>query len=450
MFHQQKGVPMIECINKYENLISEAFDYIWLNPETGFKEVKTSKYLEESFESLGYNLIKAGDIPGFYTVIDTGRPGPEVLILGEMDALLCSEHPDADSETGAVHCCGHSAQCAALLGIAAVLKTPRALDDLCGRIRLCAVPAEELIELEYRTMLKESGVITYLGGKLEFLYRGYFDGVDLAFMVHVSTRSEFHVRRRSVGCLIKEITYKGVSAHAGCSPWNGCNALYAATQGLSSVNAIRETFRESDVIRVHSIITNGGDAVNAIPDNVCLESQVRSSNYNGMKEANKKINRALCGAALSMGTNIEIKDLPGHAPLVNADGMIKIAQEASLNVFGKPTVLNDTIGSGCTDMGDLSNIMPVVYLTIPGAIGNLHGSDFKITNPEMACIGAAKWQLAMLELLLKENATRAEQILREYKPMFASKEAYLEYLDDFYSDGCRINYREDGIAEIKL
>ena len=67
-------------------------------------------------------LTYAEGITGFYTVIDTGREGPTVLILGELDSLVCFEHPDAAPVTGAVHCCGHSAQSAALLGVAAALK----------------------------------------------------------------------------------------------------------------------------------------------------------------------------------------------------------------------------------------------------------------------------------------------------------------------------------------
>lgn len=437
-------------VNKHRDLILKAHEFIWSNPETGFREVKTSLYLEAAFEELGYNLIKAENIPGFYTVVDTGRPGPEVLVLGELDALICADHPDADSQTGAVHCCGHSAQCAALLGVAAVLRNPEFLENLCGRIRLCAVPAEELIELEYRTKLKKEGKITYFGGKPEFLYRGYFNGVDMAFMVHTTPDNVFRVRRGGVGCIVKSITYKGTAAHAGGRPWDGCNALYAATQGISAVNAIRETFRESDIIRVHQIITNGGDAVNAIPDNVVLENQVRGSNFDAIKEANKKVNRALCGAALSLGANIEINDMPGYAPLVNAEGLIEIAKEASYTAFGKETLYFETLSSGCTDMGDLSTIMPVAHLLIPGATGTSHGIDFKISDPDTACVDSAKWQLAMLTLLLKDNAARARKIIENYNPLFDSKEAYFKYIDDFNCEGLRIKYRDDGVAEIKL
>ena len=174
------------AVDKYRDLILEAERYIWKNPETGYKEVKTSKYLAEQFEKLGYKLTYADGITGFYTVIDTGREGPEVLVLGELDSIICPAHPEADPVTGAVHSCGHNAQCAALLGVAAALTDEKVLSNLSGRIRLCAVPAEELLEIEYRSRLMKEGKIKYFGGKPEFLHRGYFDGVDIAFMVHTS------------------------------------------------------------------------------------------------------------------------------------------------------------------------------------------------------------------------------------------------------------------------
>ena len=88
-----------------------------------------------------------------------------------------------------VHGAGAGAETAlfALLGIAAALKTPGALDGLSGSIKLCAVPAEELLEIEYRTELKNKGIIKYFGGKSEFLHRGYFDGVDCGSLTNTYT-----------------------------------------------------------------------------------------------------------------------------------------------------------------------------------------------------------------------------------------------------------------------
>ena len=120
----------IQAVDKNKELILSALDYIWKNPETGYRETKTSEYLAKEFEKLGYDLVKAEDIPGFYTDLDTKRPGPVVLVLGELDSLICAEHPEADSDTGAVHCCGHAAQVAALLGLAAALKEPGVIDNM--------------------------------------------------------------------------------------------------------------------------------------------------------------------------------------------------------------------------------------------------------------------------------------------------------------------------------
>ncbi len=436
------------AVDKHRTLILEAERYIWKNPETGYKEFKTSKYMEDKFTELGYDIVKADGITGFYTVIDTKREGPELLILGELDSVICPAHPEADPITGAVHSCGHNAQCAALLGIAAALKEPGMLDGLCGRIRLCAVPAEELLEIEYRAKLRQEGKIKYFGGKSEFLSRGYFDGVDLAFMVHTSVH--FAATNGSVGCLAKSIIYKGVASHAGGSPWNGVNALYAANCGINAVNALRETFKESDLIRFHPIITHGGDMVNAIPETVVIETYVRGKTFDAITENNQKINRALTGAALSLGANIEIIDIPGYAPLLNDKGMMDVAKEAA--EIAMPNVefhYSTGVSTGSTDMGDLSCIMPVVHPYALGGQGKSHGNDYQIVDPEAACVTNAKWQITMISLLLGNGAERAKKIVEEYKPLFATKEEYLAYVDALNSSGDRIVYNDDGTANVK-
>ena len=439
---------IVEAVEKNKALILEAERYIWANPETGYKEFKTSKYMEDKFIELGYDIVKADGITGFYARLETGREGPEVLILAELDSIICPAHKEADPTTGAVHSCGHNAQCAALLGVAAALKEPGILDDLSGNIRLCAVPAEELLEIEYRSKLKAEGKIKYYGGKSEFLYRGYFDGVDLAFMVH--TANSYSVRGGSVGCMAKSIIYKGVAAHAGGSPWNGRNALYAATCGIQAVNSIRETFKESELIRVHPIITHGGDMVNAIPEEVRLESYVRGSSFEAIESANKKVNRALVGAAYSIGTNIEIIDIPGYAPLINDEGMVEVAKDAYALVDPDGTFdVSDVMGTGSTDMGDLSCVMPVVHPYSAGARGKGHGNDYEIYDPEEACVKCAKWQLAMVKVLLGDSAERAKKIVADFVPLFESKEAYLDYVDGLNASGDRIIYNEDGTASLR-
>ena len=299
MLKQERMEQLMNLVAGQRELMFAAERHIWQNPETGYREWKTNEYMKEAFEKMGYTLTMAGNIPGFYTDLDTGRPGPKLLIMGEMDSLIVSTHPECDPETGFVHACGHHAQSAALLGIAAALKQPGALDGMCGSIRLMAVPAEELIEIGYREGLRQEGIIKYFGGKVEFMHRGYMDGCDLALLVHTSggEKETISLTPGSNGCVTKNINFVGVSSHAGGAPHMGVNALYAANLAMNAVNALRETFQEKDMIRFHPIITKGGGAVNAIPNDVRVESYVRGASVEAIVANNAKINRALAASA---------------------------------------------------------------------------------------------------------------------------------------------------------
>ena len=441
---------IVSAVEKNRKLILDAERYIWQNPETGFREVKTTKYMAEKFEGLGYELTFAEGITGFYTVIDTGIPGPEILIFGELDSVICPNHPESDKETGAVHSCGHNAQCATLLGIAAALKEPEVLKGLCGKIKLCAVPAEELLEIEYRTELINQGKIKHFSGKKEFLSRGYFDTSDIAFMVHTTTAPHFSSLLGSIGCLAKQVIYKGVASHAGGAPWDGKNALYAATLGINACNAVRERFKDSDAIRFHPIVTSGGSMVNAIPETAIIETYVRGMTFEAIEKANKDINQALCGAALSIGTNVEILDFPGYSPLVIPRALLDLAKNSFNKLFpNEKFIASEIFSTGSTDMGDMSCIMPTLHPYAPGAVGTDHGCDYYIKNPEKACVQNAMWQLQILTSLLENGAVKALEIINNYKPKFKTKAEFLKYQDSLFSKGNRIEYTS-GEARIKL
>ena len=127
-------LDVLNLIDEYKELILQAERHIWANPESGYKEFKTTEYMIEQFEKLGYKVTRPDNITGFYTTVDTGREGPTVLILAELDSLINFMHPQCDKKTGAVHNCGHHAQCAAMLGIAGALTKKEVLDKLCGKI----------------------------------------------------------------------------------------------------------------------------------------------------------------------------------------------------------------------------------------------------------------------------------------------------------------------------
>lgn len=438
-------------VNNHRELLQNTFDFIWTHPETGYKEWQTNAHLKEAFENLGYTLTEAGDIPGFYAEADTGRPGPCVLVMGELDALNCPNHPD--QVDGKAHACGHCAQATALLGIAAALAEPGALDGLCGKVRLMAVPAEELIEIGYRDELRKAGKIHYFGGKPEFLRRGLMDGVDLAVMIHTASMLPPHTGRingGSNGMVAFTATFHGVPAHAGGAPDKGVNALYAASQALTAINALRETFRDEDHIRVHPIMPAGGAAVNIIPDTAVLESFVRGADMDSILAVKKKVDRAIAGSAAAIGAGVTISTRPGYYVRKDDPGMDMVMKQAMEEELETVLYEPDSWGSGSTDMGDLTAVMPALHPYISGASGHGHGNDYVISSFDSAVMDSARVQVRFVELLLENDAAKAKEILANFTPIFKTKEDYFALMDALIADKDAVVYNEDGTVTLDV
>ena len=169
----------------------------------------------------------------------------------------------------------------------------------------------------------------------------------------------------------------------GAHPYDGINALYAANLGLNAINALRETFKDEEHVRVHPIITRGGETANASPADVTLECYVRGLSNDVIFSVNNKVNRALAGAALSMGGNVLISDRHGASPLVNDMNLLKVAETVMKEIVDSEEDIEfiDEIRAGCTDMGDISAVMPAIHPYIGGAEGRTHA----ITTYSKSC-----------------------------------------------------------------
>lgn len=444
---------IINNVDAHKQMICDAERWLWAHPQTGFTEWEANAYMAEKFQEMGYELTMAGNVPGFYTDIDTGKPGPKLCIMSELDALDIAGHPE--SVNGMTHCCGHHAQGAAMLGIAAALKAPGALDGLSGVIRLMVVPAEEMIQLAFRENLRKEGVIGYMGGKVEFMARGYFDDVDLALMVHGTAAGEgeaydFSCGLGNNGCMAKTIRFKGKSSHAGGAPHLGINAQYAAMLGLQACNDLRETLQEKDTVRFHPILMGANCAVNIIPDEMKIESYVRGKTLEAMKRENKKFNRALTGAALAMGAGVELCDRPGYSPEIHDRAFMELVEQCCVDLAGKDRVVFDyeAWSTGSSDFGDLTCVMPGVQFNAAGITGVLHGIDFQVADANRLCVNSAKAQLFVVDALLSEDAAKAKEIVANYKPQFGSIKEYLDAINDLVLDKDAVVYDENGNATV--
>ena len=319
-----------------------------------------------------------------------------------------------------------------MLAVAIGLQAEGVLLELNGEVVIFAVPAEEYVEIDYRNKLREEGKIKYLGGKQQLIYEGAFDDIDMAMQMHVETAKaetgEMGLGSTSNGFIGKLINYHGKAAHAAGAPHEGVNALQAAMMGVMGVNAIRDTFKESDYVRFHPIINSGGSLVNVVPDYVAMESYVRAANVDAMIAANKRVNRALKAGADAVGATCEINDLPGYLPMRNDVTMNEFLKQNSIPLFGEANVVQGEHMAGSTDMGDVAHIIPVIHPWVGCIEGVLHGANYKISVPEVAYTKTAQALAMTIVDLLYGDAEGAKEVQANYKPVF-TKDEYIKLMD---------------------
>ena len=410
------------------------------HPESGYREVRTSKLVADWFKTSGLEVQTDIAKTGVIATLDTGKPGAHVAVMGELDSLIVPGHAHADPETSAAHACGHHAQIGSMLTVASGLLADSVKKDLVGKVSFMAVPAEEYIELEYRETLLESGEIEFFGGKQEFIKAGFFDDVDIAMLTHTGgeTPGTLGIGGSNNGMIGKTIQYIGKAAHAGGSPHLGVNALNAAHLALAAIHAQRETFRDADTVRVHPIITKGGASVNSVPADVRMETYVRASNVPAILNASEKIDRALRAGALATGASVRIKTNPGYLPAKYDEGLTEIYRNNASSLVGDDSLITLKHSTGCTDVGDVSQIIATIQPTANATSGDGHGIDYLVDNYELAVLKAGKAMgMTVIDLLSGDGAT-GNKIAGAFKaPMSISE--YLERMRSFRSD---VTYQE--------
>ena len=400
------------------------------NPEPGFRETKTARLVAGKFAEMGMPSRVGLALTGIRADLIGGSPGPALAIIGELDSLIVNEHPHANSETGAAHACGHHCQMGMILGAAMALQQPDVLEALSGRLAFMAVPAEEYIEIEYRDSLRRDGKLEFLGGKPELIRLGEFDDINLAMMCHTTANPQERqlcISNINNGTLAKKIQFIGKGAHAGGAPHLGINALNAASLALSAIHYNRETFRDEDSIRVHPIITKGGEAVSAVPADVRMETFVRGRTLDAIVDANAKVDRALKAGALAVGGEVVIQTIPGYLPLQQNSKMNDVFRANSVDLVGEENVGYVGSRGGSTDMGDVSHLMPAIHPYVGGATGVGHGADYVIQDYSLAVITAAKALANTAIDLLADGAAVGGNIVSNHRPEMTRAE-YLKFM----------------------
>lgn len=424
---------VLTAIDDNQDKIIHIGETILNQPEMGYKEIKTSSFIKEIFESLHLEYEDSLAMTGIKARLKGRSSKLKIAVIGELDAVICPMHPKADINTGASHSCGHNAQVAIMLGVAYGLIQSGIMEELDGDVAFMAVPAEEFVELEYREQLKSSGKIEFFGGKQELIRLGAFDDIDMAMMVHShggTTERKAFIHGGGSGFVGKTVKFIGREAHAGGAPYEGINALNAAMIAMMGIHTQREVFKDEDGIRVHPIITKGGDLVNIVPADVRMETYVRGKSVRAILEANKLVNRAIEGGAYCVGAEVKINEIPGYLPL-RQDSKIGELFASNIGQFiGEENIIRNVDMFGSTDIGDLSTIMPVIQPTMGGFKGQAHSKEFEIVDKEAAYILPAKAMAMTIIDLLYNEAREGIRIKEDFEPM-NSKDEYLKIWEEF-------------------
>lgn len=425
----ETGQRILRLIDVHKDQIIAFAEDIAAHPEPGYEEFCTAGKTAEVLKNLGYkvteHLARTG-VKGTKSI----KGGPSLTVIGELDAIGCHSHPNANPVTGVAHACGHHAQMAAMIGCAIAMADPDVQKCLAGTVNFLAVPAEEYIDADKRARLKKEG-IEFCCGKSEMIRTGVFDDTDIALTTHVHmvpVEEDFYLGNPACnGYSAERVTVRGKAAHGAIDPWNGVNALSITTSAIQMMGLMRETFREEDHVRLHNVIRKAGDVINSVPDEAIVETKVRAASLDKICEITDMVNRAYAGSAYAFGGKIEMEKLQGYMPIIPRaadNALIEAADDLGLNYR---TVQKGDFNNACTDVGDLSHLVPVVNFTFKGFEGKLHGADFKITDPEKAYILPAKLLALTVYKLLKNGGQEAKKITKSYTPVF-NKESYIQYV----------------------
>ena len=363
---------------------------IYEKPEIGYKEYEASRILMDFLKRHDFHVSRniAGMDTAFLASCQGDSNGPTVAILAEYDAL-----------PGLGHGCGHHLIGAASAGAAAGLS--KILSGMKGRVVVVGCPAEE------------AGV-DGSGGKVRLVEKGYFDGIDAAFIFHPTPLTT--VGGETSALVGVEFEFIGKAAHAAGNPWDGINALDGVLQTFNAINALRQHVKDN--VRIHGIVTHGGDAPNIVPERAAARFFIRSTDRNSLEETARRVWNCARGASIATGTKLKARRFSNLYDSMKSNSVLAGVLEENLKLLGLK-VEGKKKGKGSTDFGNVTRAVPACELAIRLGDGIVpHTKEFlSISNSEegyrVMMLGAKVMSMSAVDLL--KTPRLLEKAKKEFK-----------------------------------
>lgn len=323
---------IIENIEAKRDLYIATSQAIHARPEIGNQEFFASAQHIKLLEDEGFEVEKAvaGHETSFVARKRSPKPGPAIAFLAEYDAL-----------PGLGHACGHN-----IIGttsVAAAIALSKVIEETGGEAVVFGTPAEE-------------------GGpngsaKGSFVKHGLVEGIDAALMIHPSGETRLTSSSLAVDPL--DFEFFGKPAHAAASPHEGINALDAVIQLFNGINALRQQLK--DDVRIHGIITHGGDAPNIIPEYAKARFFIRAATRSGLNEVTRRVKAVAEGAALATGARLNIIAFQNEVDNLLLNKAYDAVFKEVIEELGETVAVGDRPGLGSTDAGNISQVVPTIH-----------------------------------------------------------------------------------------
>lgn len=298
------------------------------HPELAHQEHRAFAWCQEVLERHGFEFAPVQGVETAFVATRHGRgPGPTIGFLAEYDAL-----PEVN------HGCGHNLIAGSAVGAGVFLAG--AMSRLPGTIKVYGCPAEEV------------GT-----GKPMMLAAGAFAGLDAALAYHPWHSTA--VMERCNGVRIYEFEFHGRPAHAGDGPWNGASALDGVLLTYTNLNALRQF--TTDGVRIHGIVSDGGQAVNVVPDRAICKIGVRAPELDELERVCTRVVECAQAGALASATRLEVREV-GFMEPVRYNRALGEVVASNLSALGEPVGTWRTAAS--TDFGNVSQAVPAVLFSI--------------------------------------------------------------------------------------
>ena len=385
-------VDIHKLVREHKELVIKTRRDLHRIPEVGYTEKKTSAYVADYLNREGLEVQTGVAQFGVVGLLNTGRPGPTLLIRADMDALPLQEETGlefASTHDGVMHACGHDAHMA--MGLAAATVLNKIKDQISGTVKFVFQPAEE-----------------GPGGAEPMIKEGVMENpkVDYALGCHVWPEiPEGTIGVRSGPFLAAMDRYDlkiiGKGGH-GAMPHLCVDALEVGTQVVSALQRISSRHinpLEPVVVTVGSF--HAGTAFNIIPDEAVLSGTTRTFNLDIWHSWGERLEKVIRGVCESMGADFEFKFSKGYPPTINDDAMADLVRRCAAEVVGPDNVIEPAKTMGGEDMSFfLQQSKGCFYALGAGRNGGppVHNSKFTF-NEDILVFGMETHCRFALELL---------------------------------------------------